>query len=115
MNEGKLRYTQYIQNKPEIDLTNQFTVRLTNFELDSLSSLRNNKLFFSDVIDLSLKDQTFDLADGVHRAEAKEIAIFTGRNPCLYAMQAPIPTKQSEQFSKRRWFYADIPLIQAMG
>jgi hypothetical protein len=116
MNEGKLRYTQYIQNKPEIDLTNRFTVRLTNFELDSLSSLRKNKLFFSDVIDLSLKDQTFDLADGVHRAEAKEIAIFTGRNRLFIRDAKLYPNKQSEQFSKTPVaFYADIPLIHADG
>jgi len=116
MNEGELAYYQHIEKQRDIDFTNKFSVKLTNFELDSLSSLRKNKLFYSDFIDLSLKNQTFDMADGIHRLEASEVAVLTGQNRFFIRDAKLFPDMKSDPFKKAPVaFFATIPLIQADG
>ncbi len=116
MTDGELLYYQHIEKKRDIDFSNKFSVRLTNFELDSLSSSRKNKLFYSDFIDLSLKNQTFDMADGIHRLEASEIAILTGQNRFFIRDVKLFPDMKSDAFKRAPVaFFATIPLIQADG
>lgn len=114
--DGKLDYSQHFSNGKGSDISNRFSVRLYNFEIDSMSHLRNNKLFYSDVVDISLKNQVFDLADGLHRLEAAEISMYTGQNKIQIRNAKLYPDMQSDLFKKTAMaFEAEIPVIQADG
>jgi hypothetical protein len=116
MTNGTIHFSQHNKGKSAFEFTNQFNIRFVNFELDSLSSSRSNKLFFADDIDLTLRDQSFAMADGIHKLNAKEIGILSSQDQIFIRDAELIPDLKSEQFKKAPVaFVGKIPLIEANG
>lgn len=112
MIDGKLNLVQHKKNESDFALSNDFSIKMINFEINSQSNQNNNKLLFSDDIDLILKKHSFTLADNVHRIDAAEIGILSTQNR-IYVKDAKLyPMVLSAWFEKMPLtFFADIPLI----
>ncbi|HOO84694.1 MAG TPA: hypothetical protein PLS94_09030 [Prolixibacteraceae bacterium] len=112
MIDGKLNLVQHKSNESEFALSNDFSIKMINFEINSQSNQKNDKLLFSDDIDLILKKHSFTLADNVHRIDAAEIGILSTQNR-IYVKDAKLyPMILSSWFEKMPLtFFAEIPLI----
>ncbi|MBN2806635.1 MAG: hypothetical protein JXR22_08240, partial [Prolixibacteraceae bacterium] len=113
MENGLLNIKQHKASEPTFELSNQFSITMEQFELDEAASERPHKLFFSDEIDLVLKNHDFTLADGVHKITTREIGILSSEKR-IYISQAKLyPDILSEKFSSMPLtVFADIPEIQ---
>ena len=113
LENGQLNVSQQRKGLSPVEWTNSFSVKMFNFEIDSLSSQKKDKLLFSDDIDLVIKKYSFKLADGVHQIVADEIGILTTENR-LYLMNAKMsPNLLSENFKKMPVaIYADVPALE---
>ncbi|MFA9391823.1 MAG: hypothetical protein ACERKD_18575 [Prolixibacteraceae bacterium] len=113
MEDGVLNMVQHKENAPDFDLSNLFSIKMKNFELDANSSDKSNKLFFSDDIDLILKNHSFTLADGVHKVDAKEIGILSSEKR-VYVKNAKLyPDILSDKFQHLPIsVFANIPDMQ---
>ncbi|MBN1925731.1 MAG: hypothetical protein JW798_07845 [Prolixibacteraceae bacterium] len=116
MTDGSLNLTQYRIGENPIEFNNFFDITMTGFELDSISGKRTNKLLFSDEIDLILKNQSFTMADGVHRLSSKEIAILTSSDK-IYLRDARLyPDVLSPSFKNLPVaFTCNIPSVEFTG
>lgn len=112
MIDGKLNLVQHKSNESEFALSNDFSIKMINFEINNQSDQKNDKLLFSDDIDLILKKHSFTLADNVHRIDATEIGILSTQNR-IYVKDAKLyPMILSAWFEKMPLtFFAEIPLI----
>ncbi len=116
MDNGSIHFYQQIKNQPAFEMSNLFSVRMINFQLDSLSSNNKDKLLFSDFIDLILKKQSFALADGVHKIDAQEIGILSTENRIYITNAKMYPDMSSPDFKNVPIaVYANIPSIQLSG
>ena len=113
MDNGTLNLTQHKAGEPDFKLSNLFSIKMKNFEIDRKSSTRKDKLFFSDNIDLVLKNHSFTLADGVHKVDAKEIGILSSQKR-VYIIDAKLyPDILCEAFKKLPLsVFAEIPEMQ---
>ena len=113
MNNGVLKMVQHQQNEPRFEMSNLFSIKMINFELDANSAEKPNKLFFSDDIDLILKDHSFTLADGVHKVDTDEIGILSSEKR-IYIRKAKIyPDILVKSFEKTPIsVFATIPDLQ---
>lgn len=116
LENGSIGFKHHQKNQPLFEMSNLFSIKTYNFELDSLSSQNKNKLFFSDNIDLVLKKQSFAFADGVHKVDAAEIGILSTQK-LIYVKNAKMyPNTSSPNFKKLPMsIYANIPSIQFTG
>ena len=112
MHNGLLNLNQYQSHQANFHLSNKFSVKLSNFEIDAFAGQRTHTLFFSENIDLILKDQTFNLTDGVHKILAREIGILSSENR-FYIKDANLyPDILSKKFENMRIsYFANIPLL----
>ena len=116
MDNGQLSLTQHRKNQPTIDLSDLFSIQMYNFELDSLSSRKKNKLFFSDNIDLILKKHSFTLADGVHKVDADEIGIVSTQNMIYIKNARMYPDVLAKNFNNLPvTAFANIPSVKITG
>jgi hypothetical protein len=113
LKNGTLNFTHFRENEAELELSNQFSIKMFNFEIDAHSHQEQNKLFFSDDIVLTLKDQSFTFADEVHHIDAKEIGINT-REKRIYINNSKLyPDILSENFNKMPLsVFANIPSVE---
>lgn len=113
MENGLLNIKQHKIAEPLFELSNQFSINMEQFELDETSHTRPNKLFFSDEIDLVLKNHDFTLADGVHKISTREIGVLSSEKR-IYIKQTKIyPDILSASFeSMPLTIFAEIPDIQ---
>jgi hypothetical protein len=113
MHNGLLNINQQTKNLKGFNLSNYFSIKMFNFEIDALASTREQKLFFSEEIDLVLNDHSFTLADGVHKVFAKEIGILSSDDK-IYIKNANLyPDILSPKFdSLHISFFANIPSMQ---
>lgn len=113
MSNGVLNLVQHRTGQNDFELSNLFSIKLTNFELNAKSSEQEGKLFFSDDIDLVLKDHSFTLADGVHKVDADEIGILSSQKK-IYVKKAKLyPDILSKKFNTIPVSaFANIPDIQ---
>jgi len=112
LKNGILNFTHYRENEAELELSNQFSIKMYNFEIDAYSHLEQDKLFFSDHITLLLKDQSFTFADEVHHIDAKEIGINT-RDKRIYIKNSKLyPDILSDKFDDMPLsVFANIPSV----
>jgi hypothetical protein len=113
LNNGVLNFTHYRENEAELELSNQFSIEMYNFEIDAYSHQKQDKLFFSDDIILTLKDQSFTFADKVHHIDAKEIGINTRENRIYISKSNLYPDILSDKFQNMPLtVFANIPSIE---
>jgi hypothetical protein len=116
MENGSINLTRQYKNQAPFEMSNLFSVRMINFQLDSLSSRNKEKLLFSDHIDLILKKQSFSLSDGVHKLDAQEIGIISTENRIYLTNTKVYPDMLSPGFKKIPVaFFANVPSIQLSG
>lgn len=116
MENGSINMVHQYKNQPPFEMSNLFSVRMINFQLDSLSSRNKEKLMFSDHIDLILKKQSFSLADGVHKIDAQEIGIISTENRIYFTNAKVYPDMLSPGFKKIPIaIFANVPSIQLSG
>ncbi|MBN2262795.1 MAG: hypothetical protein JW735_07780, partial [Prolixibacteraceae bacterium] len=112
MIDGKLNLVQHKSDENEFALSNDFSIKMINFEINSQSDQKNDKLLFSDDIDLILKKHSFTLADNVHRVDAAEIGILSTQNRIYIKDVKLYPMILSTWFEKMPLtFFAESPLI----
>lgn len=112
MIDGKLNILQLKNDQSEFTLSNDFSIKMYNFKIDKHSASNNDKLFFSDDIDLVLKKHSFTLADDVHRVDANEIGILTTQNKVYIKNAKLYPIVLSEHFEEMPLtIFAEIPEI----
>jgi uncharacterized protein YjbI with pentapeptide repeats len=113
LNSGVLKLLQSNSDKSNFELSNEFSIDMYNFEIDKNSEQRKNKLFFSDNIDLVLKDHSFTLADGVHKIFAKEIGILSSDKKVYMNNANLYPDIQSKNFENMYIsIIANIPNVE---
>ncbi|HKM92256.1 MAG TPA: hypothetical protein VJY41_01255 [Prolixibacteraceae bacterium] len=112
MSNGKLNLIQHKNSQANFILSNLFSIKMHNFLIDKHSAEQENKLLFSDNIDLILTDHSFTLADNVHRIDAEEIGILSTEKR-VYVKNAKLyPLILSESFEDMPvTIFADIPEI----
>ena len=116
MENGSINLVHKYKDQPPFEMSNLFSVRMINFQLDSLSSRNKEKLLFSDHIDLILKKQSFSLSDGVHKIDAQEIGIISTENRIYLTNAKVYPDMLSPDFKKIPIaIYANVPSIQLSG
>lgn len=116
MENGSINMIREFKNQPPFEMSNLFSVRMINFQLDSLSSRNKEKLLFSDHIDLILKKQSFSLSDGVHKIDAQEIGIISTENRIYLTNAKVYPDMLSPNFKKIPIaVFANVPSIQLSG
>jgi hypothetical protein len=116
LNKGELNISQHRKKQSSIDLSNKFSLKLYNFEVDSLAANRKNKLFFADHIDLTLNKQSFTLTDGVHKLDADEIGIISSQGKIYIKNAKMTPDIKSPGFKKMSVVaYATVPNIEFLG
>lgn len=116
LDNGHLNLSQHRKGRSTIEWSNAFSIKMYNFDIDSLSSHKKNKLFFSDNIDLILKKYSFTLADGVHKVFADEIGILSTENRIYVANAKMSPDVQSANFKKLPvTAFATIPFAEFSG
>lgn len=110
---GNLDLLQHKKGLPDFTLSNLFSIKMNNFEIDAKSSMREDKLFFSDNIDLVLKNHSFTLADGVHKVDAREIGVLSSQKR-VYILGAKLyPDILCKTFKNIPLsIFAEIPEIQ---
>lgn len=113
MTNGTLNLVQHKIDQSDFSLSNTFSIKMRNFDINANSSKQDNKLFFSDDIDLVLTNHSFTLADDVHRIDAKEIGILSSEKR-LYIKGAKLyPLILSKAFEEMPVsVFATIPEIQ---
>jgi endonuclease V-like protein UPF0215 family len=116
MDNGRINLTQHRKGQSSIELSNAFSVTMYNFEIDSLSSSNESKLFFSDNIDLVLKKYSFTLADGVHKVDADEIGILSTEKRIYITNASMYPDIVAENFSNLPvTVFANVPSVEFTG
>lgn len=89
---------------------------LSNFKLDSNKVKTDNRILYSDDIEMKLKDYTFTMADNVHKVKVDEIGLFTSKSE-VYAKNLRLQAdKNSEFFSRSKSIYSiQLPDLQMKG
>ncbi|MCF8363050.1 MAG: hypothetical protein K9G70_10555 [Prolixibacteraceae bacterium] len=113
LKNGVLNFTHFRENEAELELSNQFSIKMYNFEIDAYSHQKQNKLFFSDDIILTLEDQSFTFADEVHHIDAKEIGINTMEKRIYINNSKLYPDILSDKFNDMPLsVFANIPSVE---
>jgi hypothetical protein len=116
MKNGQLNISQHRKGQSPVELSNAFSVEMTRFEIDSLSPARSKKIFFSDDVDLVLKDYSFALADGVHKIDADEIGVISSESKIYVKGAKLFPDVSATNFHRLSLTaFATLPLIQVNG
>jgi len=116
MKNGQLNISQIRHKQSPIEISNSFSVEMTRFEIDSLSSANRKKIFFADDVDLILKNYSFALADGVHNVNAEEIGMLSSEKRIYIKAAKMYPDVASENFKKLSiTSFATLPSVQITG
>ncbi len=80
LGHGELRMARYQKARKDTLSAGRIAFDLTQFRLDSTTLYENDRLFYADALDFTLRDYVLRLADRVHQFSAREIGISTRRN-----------------------------------
>lgn len=79
-NEGKVVVTAGKPGEQAGRIASDFSFRLTDFSLDSISAERTDKLFFATNIDLVFSNYDMKLVDEIHRLKVDELTVSSYNN-----------------------------------
>lgn len=114
--KGVFTFVQRRKGRQTMELSNNFDVALSGFELHEKSAQQKNRLLFSDFMKLTVQHYNFDLPDGVHSADAETITIDTKHNQIDLANVVFKPLPGTMEHVQTRFSYnAQTPHIQLNG
>jgi len=94
---------EYFRNlhdpNPELRIA-EVNLDLSNFYLDSLANLNKNKIYYSDDIELQLRNISLKLRDEVHFLNSEEIRFSTGKSLINVQYSILFPDKKVNLLSK---------------
>ncbi len=113
---GVFTFVQRRKGKQIMELSNNFDVVLSGFELHEKSAQQKNRLLFSDFMKLTIQHYNFDLPDGVHSADAETITLDSKTNQIELknVVFKPLPGTM-ERVQTRFSYNAQVPQIQLNG
>lgn len=89
---------------------------ITNFVLDSAASSNEEKILYSDKIDISLQDYSLRLSDELHLLEADELNFSTeSREISARGFRVTQDSSSSKLSESRMLYQAEVPLIHLQG
>lgn len=113
--EGEILWVNHSKTGKTTTLDNKFSVELTNFKLNE-KELGKKKLFFSENINFSLKDQLYKLSDNVHYLQAKQIDFSTTKSSIVFKDALFYPDITSPEYLKKpTTFQITIPRLAFEG
>lgn len=101
LNEANLKYVDKAEAKPKITKINGLNVKVTELRIDSASQYDKSKIFYTQNIQVNLKDHKFVTADGLYTISIGDLTSSTaGKNLRLSEFRVK-PNYPEMEFSRK--------------
>ncbi len=100
LGHGELHMARYQGTRKDTLSAGRISFDLSQFRLDSATLYQNDRLFYADALDFTLRDYVLRLADHVHEFSAREIGISTRRNE-VYARGLRLEPRPYAEMEKK--------------
>ncbi len=115
MVKGSFEVSHFKHTKTLSYSLNNLSINFNNLQIDSIS-MQSDKAFFTDTLEVNLKDYYLQLADNQHFLKIGEIGISTSDSSIFFKnlIISPLPTA-SPDTTKRPCYHIEIPEFKISG
>ncbi|MFV0376603.1 MAG: hypothetical protein ACK5JD_04785 [Mangrovibacterium sp.] len=112
LTDGEFQFVNHNRKGKTINLTNKFSLNLSNFKLNEQEIL-SNRILLSERFDLKIRDHLFRLSDNVHFLKASEISFTSDKSSGLIQNALLYPDPENIDFKNIPWhIQIAIPRIE---
>jgi len=92
------------------------SITLDDFHLDSLSGAQQSKAFFTEDLDITIKNYSLNLADGIHILRVNEVGVSTGKSELYLDSLSVFPKDNlTAEDSAKGLYDIKVPSLKIQG
>lgn len=112
LTDGEFQFVNHNRKGKTINLTNKFSLNLSEFKLDE-QEIHSSRMLLSENFELKIRDHLFRLSDNVHFLKANEISFSSTNSSGLIRDALLYPDPESPNYTQVPWHLRiSVPRIE---